>query len=368
MGLFSKSKSVIGIDVGSSSVKIVQLRKKGGVAVLETYGSLAIGPYADTETDIGKHVNTTEEIIQTVIDVLRKEAKITSKSGGISIPFSVSLISLIKVPALSDERIAQTIPFEARKHIPVPLEEVSLDWFIVPAGLLEPEESPIVTTEELQTPTIEKENSRRVLLIAIHNTELKKYKSVSSSLDLDVKFFEIEIFSTLRSVVFENRYPILIIDIGASTTKFYVLEHNIILRSFFINQGGETMTNAVALSENISFKDAEKKKRQFGLNLPDEGSKKGVSLLIEEVFSQANLAITDFESKNKNSIGKVILSGGGSSMKGLVEAASERLKVKVETADPFSRLQHPVFLSDTLRKTGPEFSVAVGIGLRMLER
>ncbi len=356
-------KSVIGIDIGSSGVKIVQLRKEKGIAILETYGSLSIGPYA--EKDIGASVSADENVIHTVLEVLMKEANITSRLSGISIPFKSSLISLIKVPAVTDDKISQIIPFEARKHVPVPLEDVSIDWFVVPSSLLEPDVAPI---REDGAPLPPKEESREVLLIAIHNHELVKYKKIIETSKLDAKFFEIEIFSTLRSVVPDNRYPLMIIDIGASTTKFYVLEHGIVLRSYFINHGGQSVTNAIKNAQNITFKEAERRKREFGTDIGNEATKAAIKSVLSEIFVEANNAIRDFETRYHQNIAKAILTGGGSTLKGVLEIAENELKTKVELADPFSRVKHPLFLSNSLRKNGPEFSVAVGCALRMLEK
>ena len=355
-------KSVIGIDIGSSAIKVVQARQERGVAVLETYGSLALGPYKDGQ--VGQYVKTEPEVLHTVLSVLLKEAKVTSRNAGISIPFHSSLISIIDVPPLSDEKIAQAIPFEARRHIPIPLEEVSIDWFIIPQALLEGENTPIFENE--QQPIMPKEEKRKVLLIAIHNHELMRYKKIAEYAKLQVNFFEIEIFSALRGVVHENRYPIMIIDIGAQTTKFYILEHGIVLRSYFIKQGGQTITNAIMFNNQSTFQEAESQKRQHGLETKSDGMLQAIRLVLNEVFTEANTAISDFENRYRQSVGSVILTGGGATLRGLLPEAQKNFTVSVELADPFSRLKHPLFLSETLKNTGPEFSVALGAALRML--
>ena len=91
-----KEKSVLGVDIGSSSLKVVQLRKEGGQAVLETYGELALGPYGGGE--IGQATNlSAEQITETLKDLLR-EAKVTTKNCGVSIPFARSLLTLVSYP------------------------------------------------------------------------------------------------------------------------------------------------------------------------------------------------------------------------------------------------------------------------------
>ena len=358
-----KNKSVIGIDIGSSSIKMVQAVKKKGVAVLETYGSLELGPYVGGK-EVGQFVSADEGVLHTVVSLLLKEANITSRQGGISIPFHSSFISLIEVPALSDEKIAQMIPFEVRKHVPVPVEDISVDWFIVPSALLSDDEQPLFgSASDEEPPALSK---RKILLIAIHNHELIKYKKVIDRAEITPSFFEIEIFSTLRSVVFENRFPIMIIDIGARTTKFYILEHGIVLRSYFINQGGQTITTAISSAVGVDFKEAERMKREKGFNSENQDQVKAIATSIDEIFAESDNAIKDFEHKYKKTLGKIIFTGGGANLKGLLDEAKKHTNIEVELADPFSRLRHPVFLSETLRQTGPEFAVAVGAALRML--
>src|SRR3990167_9376293 len=129
--LKTKSSSVLGVDIGSSSLKVVQLKKQGGKAVLETYGELALGPYAGLE--IGQATNlTADKITETLKDLLR-EAKVTTNNCGVSIPFARSLLTLVELPRRENKEEQKTvIELEARKYIPVPISEVQLDWFIVP--------------------------------------------------------------------------------------------------------------------------------------------------------------------------------------------------------------------------------------------
>ena len=356
-------RSVVGIDIGSSAVKVVQVRKEKGVAVLETYGSLAIGPYVEG-IEIGQQANANEEVLHTVLSALLRESKVTASLACVSIPFHSSLISLIEVPALSDEKIAQTIPFEAKRYIPVPLEDVSLDWLVIPQALLSRDDKPIF--EDADSAGV-REEKRKVLLIAIHNHELIKHKNILSKIDLNTRFFEIEIFSTLRSSVYEAGLPSIVIDIGARSTKLYIVEHGIILRSFFINQGGQDITQAIARAESISFKEAEHRKREFGFEIESGEVRHGMSLITDEIFTEANNAIVDFEQRYHQSISKIVLTGGGASMKGMLEEVKAKTNIAVEIANPFARVRHPAILSESLKESGSEFSVAVGAALRGLE-
>ena len=189
-----------------------------------------------------------------------------------------------------------------------------------------------------------KEEKRKVLLIAIHNHELKKHRNILNRTSLEAKCFEIEIFSTLRSSVYDTRLPLIIIDIGARTSKFYIVEHGIVLRSLFINQGGQLITQAIAQAEGNSVQGGRVYEAGAGVYREESGHPPVLMALVtDEIFTEANNAIVDFEQRYRHSISKIILTGGGASMKGILEEARLKTKIEVEVANPFGRLSHPAF-------------------------
>src|SRR3989344_7652217 len=115
--------SVIGIDIGSAYLKVVQLRRKVGKAVLETYGELALGPYAGSE--IGRATNLPVPALAEALRDLLREAHVTTANGAVAVPFASSLVTTIDMPALSEQELSSAVPIEARKYVPVPISEVS---------------------------------------------------------------------------------------------------------------------------------------------------------------------------------------------------------------------------------------------------
>src|SRR6185295_7958497 len=113
------SPSVLGIDIGTASIKIVQVKESKGTAVLETYGEIALGPYASA--DVGQSVSATTEKVAEALNDLMKAANVTSKIGGFSVPLSGSLISVISLPTKDKNQLTTMVPIEARKYIPVPV-------------------------------------------------------------------------------------------------------------------------------------------------------------------------------------------------------------------------------------------------------
>lgn len=351
-----KSKSVLGIDIGSSSLKVVQLRREGQVAVLETYGELALGPYAGGQ--VGQATNLpADKIAETLKDLLR-ESKVTTNDCGISIPFSRSLLRLLTLPRRDDPNEQRTmVQLEARKYIPVPVSEVQLDWFVVPEPISEGKEP---------------SDKMHILLVAVHNDELALLQGVIQEAQLAASFFEIEIFSTIRSVVNEPVKPVLILDIGASATKVYVVEHGVVALSHNIPQGGQDVTRSIAAAANLSLEQAELQKKEHGFRAASAQNNPAfkrdtIEIIYSRLFEEAKRALSQYETANQKSVSGLILTGGGGVTRELAGYAQEFFSIPVQLANPFAKTQAPAFIQPVLAEIGPEFAVAVGLALRKLE-
>lgn len=346
----NKPKSVVGIDIGSSSLKVVQLRKEKGKAVLETYGELALGPYGGAE--VGQATNlSAEQITETLKDLLR-EAKVTTTDCALSIPYARSLLTLVELPYREDPKEQKTVvELEARKYIPVPVTEVQLDWFVVP---------------ELSQPNdpSRKKEKVQVLLVAVHNDELKLLQGIVGGAGLNASFYEIEIFSTIRAVVREASKVALILDVGASTTKAYVVEHGVVAISHAISAGSQDITRAISVSKNLSIKSAESLKKKEGIG-PEAGE--SPELVFSRIFAEARRVLLQYETSHKKPVTTIILTGGGGVTKALGEYAHTFFSIDVQIADPFAKTEAPAFMRKVLQDIGPEFCVAVGLALRKLD-
>ncbi len=351
--------SVIGVDIGTSSIKVVQLKKKNGKAILETYGALALGPYADL--DVGAVTNLSDDKLGTaLVDVVR-ESGVTTKEGGFSIPSVSSLIFVLELPASVDaNQFATIVPTEARKYIPVPISEVVLDYWQIPKREIALGDSMVQADTSGKT---------EVLVAAIHNETITKFKNVVKKTDLASGFFEIEVFSGIRSTFSHELSPVMMIDFGASRTKVVIVEYGIVKTFHIINRGSQDITNALSKSLSIPFTKAEEMKREFGLygSSLDRSVADITKLSVDYILSEANNAVLGYERKYQKTVSKVILSGGGSMLKGFFEAARTNFACEVELANPFGKVEAPAFLENVLKTTGPEFATAVGLALRRLQ-
>lgn len=360
--LFNKgSGSVLGIDIGSSSIKVVQVAKKAGKAVLETYGELSLGPYGGVE--IGRATNLPpEKLSQALTDVLR-EAKITTKNSALAVPFGSSLISAIEMPAVPEKQLAQMIPLEARKYIPVPISEVALDWWVIPKTQNKQIEFDDKPTGPAQGERLD------VLLVALHNDTLQRYQTIVTQAALQTSFFEIEIFSTIRSSLDQDVPIQMIIDLGAATTKVYILEGGIIRVSHIIHRGAQDITLALSKSLGMTVQQAEVVKRDPTkiTSLQQKDFNDVVALTMDFIFGEAHRVLLTYQKKYEKDVAKIVIVGGGARLANVHQLAETHLQNQIVMGDPFAKTDAPAFLAEVLKNTGPEFAVAVGVALRKLQ-
>lgn len=363
--LSNHNDKVLGIDIGSSAIKLVQLKNKDGVATLETYGEIALGPYSDVE--VGQATNLHPKKLAEALKFLLKEAGVTTNVCGVAVPFASSLVKLIDVPPLDMKKLETVVPIEARKYIPVPISEVQLDYFVVP----ETEQKLFQGAKDIDSLEEQELKSRMVLIVAMHNETLRKYSETIKLAGLTSLFYEIEVFPNMRATVSHSLAPVAIIDLGSATSKLYIVELGIVLASHVIPTGAQDITSSLAKSTHISLAKAEELKRQSGIltgvsNDNVSNVSHAATLTMERIFSEARRTLLGFQKKYNKVITKVILTGGGATLKGLKEFAREQLELEVELAEPFSHVQAPAFLEDTLKEAGPDFVVSLGIALRGL--
>lgn len=362
-GIFGGKKEnvAVGIDIGTSSIKVVELKKEGARAVLQTYGALALGQYAEGGI-IGQVTNHDAETLAKALKDVLRETNIQTKNIVLGIPSSSCIIFILQLPGEVQERdFATVIPAEAKKFIPVPLTDVSLDWYVIPRR----EDS---GSERRALAESGGEAKMSVLVVATLNETLVKYTQVLQKAGLPVDSLEIEAFSNIRSVMTRELFPVLIIDIGASKTKLSIVEHGIVETFRLVNRASQDITLAIAHSLSMSFDKAEAVKKENGLiesaehpHVPEV-----IKTNLAGIFQEANATMLAYEKRYNKNIGKVIFTGGGAMTRGLLEYAGQNFSAEVALAHPFAKIDAPIFLTGVLKTTGPEFSTAVGLALKKL--
>ncbi len=351
-----KEEKFLGVDIGSSSIKIVQLSTKKGTARLDTFGEIALGPYAGKE--IGDTVVLTPEKYAEALRDLLKESQADAMNAGLAIPLKSSLVFNLKLPEVKNrEKMDSVVRIEARRYIPVPISEVTLDWSIMPR---------LRSADD----DYEDDDDRvDVLVVAIHKETLNNFKTVSDNSNLALKFMEIETFSTIRSIIKHEKNSVLILDIGSAATKVYIVEQGLIQKSHIINVGSRNIMKVLGIQKSKASIGSSLDLTNKDLSL--SGSMKQTKTTpvdLARIIKEVNRVILDYQKKNRRNIEKIVMTGGGSILKGIYPYLAEALEAEIEFADPFSKVETPAFLADALRDAGPEFSVAIGLAIRGISR
>ncbi len=348
LSLGSNNKgSVCGIDIGSGSIKVVQLKEEQGKIILETYGALSLAPLVNEP--IGKPARLAEtETVKAITQVLQ-EARVTARNFVVSLQSNAVLVFVVKLPRASSADLDTIIPNEARKYIPVPLTEVSLDWFIIPEKETYDQES--------ATPSANIE----VLVVTVRNETLQNYQNTLTQASIPSPTFEIETFATMRSVLRREIAPVLIVDVGTAYTSMAIVEYGVIRIFHITNRGSAFVTESLMRSLSVPFEKAEEIKFNV-VKYPEAQSI--IDASHEYLISEIKRVLVEYEREQKRIVSKIILSGGGSGVSGFAPFVTKETGIHVIFADSFSKVEAPEFMRELLKTSGPTFSVATGLALK----
>jgi len=356
----SKADTFVGIDIGSSYIKVTQLKKEKGRILLETYGEVALGPYEGEEGVAGQLTNLENDKLTSALKNLLEQANVTATSAVVSVSSATSLIFILTLPQISERELSGVIKNEARKYIPIPLSEVSLDWWMIP------------TRENYHDEGMgsSRESHIDVLVAAVRNEVVDRYNLVSKNLGTFKNIaFEIETFSAVRGSFKHELSSVMLLDFGASGVRMSVIEHGVVRKFRAVNRGSAYLTSSLQKSLELDFEQAEALKRDVGLNKTHANTEAYniISTGANYIFSKIQNVIFDFEKEYKKPISKIILTGGGSRLDRFREELESRYNINAVYSDPFSKAASPEFLEEVLQDAGPEFAVAIGLALQGIE-
>jgi type IV pilus assembly protein PilM len=340
---------VVGIDFGSSSLKIVELEKREDAIALSTYGELQLGPYAGEALGVAVKLPLQKKI-EALVDTFR-EAGVTAKDGVFAVPLGESFITVMSLPAKADEDIAPRVIVEARKYIPVPMSDVVLEW------------SEVTKVKEGVDVMV-----RDVLLVAIQNQSVADNKMLLDAITMVSRPAEIELFSAVRALTTFEDSITAIIDLGANMCKLYIVDQGILQKIHRVPQGGSLISKAIAGELQITQEEAENLKRMSDPSDARFGVvKKHIEQSLARPISEFKRVIDQFEIKSQAQVGRIVLTGGEAASDTTLQFVAYALGREVQKATPFLKVAAPAFLSDTLEAIGPSFTVALGAALRQFE-
>jgi type IV pilus assembly protein PilM len=342
-------KAVVGIDIGVSLIKVVELSRKRGKIELNNYGHISASsvyqkPFQSFEE--GSFLVSSPDVSKIIKSIL-KESGIKIKEAVFTIPDFSTFSTSFDIPQMMEDEMKSAIEFEARRHIPIPVSEVSLDYFVTDG-------EPGKTGPGM-----------KVLLIAVPNEIIEQYRSIAEASNLELKFLEAEAFSLTRALAKDYQDPICLVDIGAQSTTINIAEKSRLKLSFSSDIAGNNFTHAITKAMSTSFRKAEFLKKKHGIN--SEEIKESLLPLINLIIIEIEKILKDCYVSEKKEVNKIILSGGSANLPGLKEYLSSHFDKKIEIANPFFNFSYPNVLEEELRRIGPSYSVSVGAALRNLE-
>ncbi len=357
-------KHSIGIDIGTSSIKIVHLEKVDELAVLKNYAEISLGPR--TGLAQGQAVALSPEKTADALRDALREMGVTPEHTLLTIPVGASLLSFANLPQVGKKEFESMVQNEARKYIPVPMSEVSVDWWSLP------QEKHALPSLKKKEDTSAPLSTIEVVIAAIHNDVLAKYDAIrrGAGIPLNTSHIEIETFSTLRAAVGRDLRTTLVVDMGASTTKFYIIDGGALKSSHVSSVGGQDITTGLSSSINVPFAEAETIKCTTGMIGEDRGRdvRAVAELFVINLFTEAVRFAEAFGQKHGKRIERIILTGGTSRLAGLSKLVEAKFPgVPVDIAYPFARVDTPAFLDGTLSSLNPVFTPAIGVALKGLE-
>lgn len=350
--LFGKKKSVAGLDVGSSSVKVVELEGKMNSLNLVSLGFENLPDNTIVDGQI-MELNTVSDVIQNVCnDHQIKSGQVVTGVSGHSV-----IVKNIVLPPMSRDELEESIDWHAEEHIPYDLADVSLDYHI----------------------TSENAEATSVLIAACKRERIDNLKQVIQFAGKQPVVIDVDTFA-LQNCYEVNYQPndadvVTLLNIGASTMNVNIVQGNRSLFTRDITVGGSQFTDVLQRSLGLSYQQAEAVKR----GVPDaaEGvEEKAIEPLMDNVMEMVAMEIQktfDFYRATSEDGGvpvqKILISGGGSKLAGLPDELSTRLELPVEVLDPFRQIKVDArkFDPDYLSEIMPEMAVAVGLALRGVE-
>lgn len=349
----SSNKKFLGIDIGTYTIKVVEVSRKNKNFFLENYGEVptaltGTGPFRPSEKN---SLAFSDQSIASAIKAVCQEAGIKTVEANFSIPDYATFFTNLEIPVMDKEEIPQAVQYEIRPYIPLPLSEINLDWIITEG---EPSKTPL-----------------KLLIAAIPNWVINQYSEISNLSGLKIRFLESEAFALSRVAGLGGAGKTIgMVDMGARSTTCGVVKNGILKTSYSFNIAGNELTDRLSKSLSIDFGQAEALKREFGLAAGDAARRdvgKILIPLVDLMVEEIKKVFRTFYQNEGEEVERIVLSGGCSLLPGLKEYLFANLKKEISSANPFTGLVFPPALRGILEQRGPSYATAVGLAVKGLE-
>lgn len=349
--LGKKHKPLIGLDISSTTIKLLELSRQGSGYRVESY---AVKPLPANSV-VEKNINEPEAVAQ-VLRAVVQGARIKTKDAAVAVSGSSVITKLVEMPGdLSEEQMEAYISTEADQYIPYPLEEVALDF-------------------DIQGPSEKNPDQVEVLLAACRSENVESRVTVLQVAGLNPKVVDVEAYTMERAFGLiqeqledQEEQIVAVIDIGATMTTLSVLVDG---RTIYTREqlfGGKQLTEEIQRRYGLSAEEAGLAKKQGGL--PDDYESEVLEPFREAVVQQVTRSLQFFFSSSQyNDVDHIVLAGGVASLDGLGGLIEEKLGTPATVANPFANMSISSKVnSAALTNDAPSLMIATGLALRGFE-
>ncbi len=351
-GLFEKkAQNVLGLDISSSSVKLLELSRSGNRFRVESYAVASLPPNAVVE----KNINDVEGVGDAIVNVLG-QAKSKNKNIAIAVSGSAVITKVIEMEAgLTEDQTETQITVEADQYIPYPLDEVALDFEVLGPSERDPE-------------LVE------VLLAACRKENVELRTDAADYAELVTKIVDVEAYSMERAfsliqnqMDYDANHVVAIVDIGATMTTLSVLVDGVTVYTREQLFGGKQLTEEIQRRYGLSFEEAGVAKKQGGL--PGDYEQEVLEPFKEAVVQQVTRSLQFFFSSSQyNEVDYIVLAGGVAAMPDLTELVQEKLGMPTLTANPFANMSVASKVNAVaLGNDAPAMMIACGLAMRSFD-
>ena len=352
MALFSRSRTAVGLDIGSSHVKLMELSQdaKTGVWRLVNFGIARLPPEAIVD---GAIMNA--NVIVDTIRELYQQHRVKTKSVTTSVSGHAVIIRRINLPVMSEEELEESIQWEAEQYIPYDINDVFIDVQILEGASEDP-------------------TQMDVLLVAVRRELIAEYQSLIQQAGLTPAVVDVDAFAIANMFALnydQTDEAVALVNIGASSVNIHVVRGGVSAFTRDINMGGRQFTEEIQRTLNVSYEEAEAMKvggdeRDAAAVVPEE-IEQVIATVGEGLATEIHRSL-DFYLSTAGTVqlSRIYLSGGAAQTPGLARAISNLTSLPTEVVDPLRRIQiderafNPSYLADI----GPQAAVVVGLAMR----
>ncbi len=347
---FSRSKSLVGLDIGTSSVKAVELKElgKGRGHQVVNMGVEPLSPEAIVDGAI-MDSGLVVEAIQRVF----ANHKIKGSDVAISLSGHSVIIKKISLPVMNAEELSESIQWEAEQYIPFDVDDVNLDYQVLDGS------------------STSGEGNMDVLLVAVKKDKINDYTSVITQAGKNALVADVDVFA-LQNVYEANYDPphgkvVALVNIGASVTNIAIMSGGVSIFWRDISVGGNHVTGALQKELGLEFDQAEAAKRGESTGLPRDRVMGIIDAVNEQVGAEIQKTLDFFKATSASDpVSQIEVTGGASHTPNLIPYLSKRFETHVEQMNPFRKIQvnERAFPLERLEPMSASATVAVGLALR----